>query len=219
MRTITLAKSYGPETIVVSADGFVLRRADGTTREGTAAQLENDAATCLDVCMAMEAAGLVEARVALARLKAGRDDVQEAPRLDRPSITYSDGFGRGNPFGWWLLGRVLRVSNDGGGYDLAVEDVAANGVPAELRLPENLRESAQRAAAQRAPLPCACGTGVPSASHHGAVRTLAYEQHPAASCEASAMVCECVVCGARTVFTREGDTSYEIREEGRWSRV
>lgn len=216
---ITIAARYGGGRIVVGVAGFVLHRPDGTTREGSAEQLERDDATRLDVCQAMDVASLVEARVALIRLKEGKSGVQVEPKFDRPAITYSDGFGRGNPFGWWLLGRVLRVSNRTGGGDLAIEDVAARGIPTAIELPDGLRASAARAAAQRAPLACACGTGAPSAMMHGSVRTLAYAQHPAATVEVNAMVGECLVCGARIVFTSEGDTSYEVRDASHWSRV
>jgi len=53
----------------------------------------------------------------------------------------------------------------------------------------------------------------------GTAGSLGKGQDPPGSCECEATVCECSVCGARMVFTREGDTHYELFERSRPSRV
>ncbi|MCA9562930.1 MAG: hypothetical protein KC561_05545 [Myxococcales bacterium] len=165
------------------------------------------------ICERVGAGGLAEIRAALV-VVARESVVARVIPPERASIRYCDGFGRGNPAGWWLLGRTLRISSAAGATDVDVGAVAEVGLPPEHGLNESLAESARAAAIARAELECACGTGAPSPLAHGDITELGRGSRPA-PVEVSATVGECRVCGCRWTFSREGDTAYRLDEMSR----
>jgi len=129
---------------------------------------------------------------------------------DRPGVTYTFGFGRGDPRCVWILGRMVSATASNDRCDLPFATFLAQGFPVEIgeALGAEVVDRVRGAVLALDPLPCRCGTGFETSSQHGSLEYHCGGSVPGATIDDDVAVERCTVCGRGWFLEKSGDSHY-----------
>jgi hypothetical protein len=201
---------YGPPIALKVADGeVVLSQPDRaplrcTKEEFSAGKLNHEVLRALNLRVLVEALAVIKLGEVAVRAAKSLPSVDGRPSPDR---NYK---GPNNTF-VWLLGRTMAASiGPGPRVDLPFDEVAAKGLPSEVRsaLGAEVSGQVEQAVRQLSPLPCFCGTGFRNMSDHDGLEVLAEAYDSDAPIDVNGRVVRCTRCGHCWTLNEEGDSHY-----------